>query len=350
MLTVAAQSFLGSQGGIARVCELTARVALEEGYPLSLLSLESEGGPFEQSGFWAGFGGSRPRFVAACIGRALSGKRMFYDQLGTARAHLLPDRLAARCGVWIHGIEVWDQLRPDRLRAARRAGFMLANTDYTRRQASEYDKLFETAGVCWLGTAEDELPAGRTDLDGPPRVLIIGRLDNSAYKGHKELIEAWPAVVEAVKGARLTIVGTGPTLEKHRTLAAASTAAGFIDFAGFVPDRCLPAFWARTVVFAMPSRGEGFGLTYIEAMRWGLPVIASVHDAGQEVNINGETGLNVDLGRPGDLKDALIELLRNRDLAARMGAAGQNRWRQHFCYSAFRARFSGQLARFLAVT
>jgi phosphatidylinositol alpha-1,6-mannosyltransferase len=351
MLTVAAQSFLGSQGGIARVCELTARVAVEEGHPLSLLSVENEGGPFEKSGLWTGFGGSRARFVAACIRRELGGARMFYDQLGTARAHLLPAKLASRCGVWIHGIEVWDQLRPDRLRAARRAGFLLANTNYTRQHAAEYDSLFESASVCWLGTGDDELPAaGRAGLDGPPRVLIVGRIDNAAYKGHRELIEAWPDVVGAVPGARLTVVGTGPTFEKHKRLAAASSAAGFIDLVGFVPDQALPAYWSSSVVFAMPSRGEGFGLAYIEAMRWGVPTIASLHDAGQEINVHGETGLNVDLGRPGDLTDALIELLRNRDLAARMGAAGQQRWRQHFCYSAFRTRFSRQLTRFLECT
>jgi phosphatidylinositol alpha-1,6-mannosyltransferase len=348
MLTVAAQSFLGSQGGIARVCELTARVAFERGYPLSLLSVESEGGKFEESGLWAGYGGSRARFAVACIGRALGGARMFYDQLGTARAHLLPDKLASRCGVWIHGIEVWDQLRPDRLRVAQRAGFMLANTSYTREHAAEYDKVFETAGVCWLGTAEDEFPAERVTLDGPPRVLILGRIDNTAYKGHRELIEAWPAVVKAVPGARLVVVGTGPTYQKHRALAASSSAAAFIDFVGFAPDQALPAYWASSTVFAMPSRGEGFGLTYIEAMRWGLPVIASVHDAGQEINIHGETGLNVDLGSSDALKDAVIELLRDRDLAARMGAAGRQRWRRHFCYSAFRARFSEQLKHFLA--
>lgn len=348
MLTVAAQSFLGSQGGIARVCELTARVALENGCPLSLLSVENEGGLFEKSGRWAGFNGSRLRFVAACIRDAMCGASMFYDQLGTARAHLVPANLASRCGVWIHGIEVWDQLRPDRLRVARRAGFMLANTNYTRQHAAEYDKLFESAGVCWLATAEDELPTTAAKLDGPPRVLILGRLDNAAYKGHRELIEAWPAVVAAVPGARLTIVGTGPTFERHRSLAAASSAGGFIDFVGFVPDQVLPAYWASSVLFAMPSRGEGFGLAYIEAMRWGLPIIASVHDAGQEINIHGETGLNVDLGRPNDLKYAVIELLRNRDLAARMGGAGQRRWHEHFRYSAFRTRFSTQLARFLA--
>jgi len=130
-------------------------------------------------------------------------------------------------------------------------------------------------------------------------------------------------------------------------LAAASEAAGYIDVLGFVEESALPELWRRAVVFAMPSRGEGFGLAYIEAMRWGVPVVASIHDAGSEVNVHNETGLNIDLARPSQLKDALIELLRDRDLAWRLGQAGQRRWRKHFCYSVFRERFSGELRRFL---
>jgi phosphatidyl-myo-inositol dimannoside synthase len=75
-------------------------------------------------------------------------------------------------------------------------------------------------------------------------------------------------------------------------------------------------------------------------------VLASTHDAGQEVNIHNETGVNVDLDQKNDLRDALVELLRDRSLAQRMGAGGQRRWRAHFCYSAFLKRFSAELKRF----
>jgi phosphatidyl-myo-inositol dimannoside synthase len=346
VLTIASQTFLGSRGGIARVCELTARVSVEAGYPVSLLSVQNEGGRYQDSDYWRGCGGSRTRFLVACGRAALRGDHLFYDQLGTARAHIWPSKLARPCGVWIHGIEVWDQLRPDRLRVAHRAGFMLANTNFTRQRAIGYNKVFESAGVCWLATSEDHPPSEPARLDGPPTVLILGRLDDTAYKGHKELIEAWPAVIEAVPEARLVVVGTGPSLDRHRSLAAASDASRNIDIMGFVAESALPDLWKRTTVFAMPSRGEGFGLAYIEAMRWGIPVIASVHDAGQEVNVHNETGLNVDLNRQNELRDSLIELLCDRNLAQRMGTAGQQRWRKHFCYSAFRARFSEELKRF----
>jgi phosphatidylinositol alpha-1,6-mannosyltransferase len=349
VLTIASQTFVGSSGGISRVCELMVRAAVDAGMPLKLLSVQSEDEKYQALEYWHGYGGSRARFVAACTFAALSGERIFYDQLGTARAHLWPSSLSRPHGVWIHGIEVWEQMRPDRLRTAKAAGFMLANTKYTRERAIRQNKVFESTRVCWLATLEDAPPAQQTQLDGPPAALILGRLDDAAYKGHRELIEAWPAVVEAVPNSRLIVAGVGPLLQQYRSMAAASKAAAYIDIMGFVSERALEELWRRTIVFAMPSRGEGFGLAYIEAMRWGIPVIASVHDAGPEVNIHNDTGMNVDLGRPDELRDCLIELLRDRDLARRMGLAGQHRWRSNFCYSAFRTRFTHELTQFMSL-
>ena len=100
-------------------------------------------------------------------------------------------------------------------------------------------------------------------------------------------------------------------------------------------------------VFALPSRGEGFGLVYIEAMRHALPVIASVHDAGAEVVESGRTGLLANLDRPGDLSGKICQLLDRPDEARRMGLVGQERWRRDFTFDAFRHRFGRVLDEFL---
>jgi hypothetical protein len=63
VLTVASQSFLGSRGGIARLCDITAGVAVEAGYQLSLLSLQNEGGTYQERGFWQGW---VPREIRGC--------------------------------------------------------------------------------------------------------------------------------------------------------------------------------------------------------------------------------------------------------------------------------------------
>jgi phosphatidyl-myo-inositol dimannoside synthase len=320
-----------------------ARVAVEVGYPVELLSVQNEGGHYQNSRIWRGYDGSRARFAIGCMGAALKQRRILYDQLGTARAHALVSKIAAPSAVWIHGIEVWEEMRSDRLRAARTVSFMIANTNYTRERAMQQHEIFGSAKVCWLSTWEDEPPITPAGIVGPPVVLILGRLDAAAYKGHRELIAAWPAVLSAIPMAKLVIAGAGPLLEYYKSLVAASSAAAHIEMVGSISDSSLAELWKQTVVFAMPSRGEGFGLAYIEAMRWGIPVIASIHDAAVEVNINGQTGINVDLNRPDELVDALVAVLRDRDLAVRLGSAGQRRWRENFRYSAFRTRFSAIL-------
>jgi phosphatidylinositol alpha-1,6-mannosyltransferase len=82
-------------------------------------------------------------------------------------------------------------------------------------------------------------------------------------------------------------------------------------------------------------------------MRAGLPVIGAIHDAAPEVNIDGQTGYNVDLNKPEELPERIIHLLKDRDHAAQLGRNGQQRWREHFRYSAFRERFLAILNEFL---
>ena len=115
-----------------------------------------------------------------------------------------------------------------------------------------------------------------------------------------------------------------------------------------MPEAEIESVWAQAHVFAMPSLTEGFGLVFIEAMRRGLPVISSRSDAGSEVNLDGETGFALARDNAQGLVDALVALLRSPDLRARMGAAGQARWRQDFRFSAFARRFLAETADFRA--
>src|SRR5262249_26526402 len=154
--------------------------------------------------------------------------------------------------------------------------------------------------------------------------------------GHRELIACWPRVVAAVPQATLDIVGTGPDMAYLQEQVARSPAARQIVFHGYVPDAALEEHYASARVFAMPSRGEGFGLVYIEAMRHSLPVIGSVHDAASEVIRAGQTGYVINLDDPDELATRLIQLLQEPRQAQQLGQAGQQRWAEHFCYQAFR--------------
>ena len=95
-------------------------------------------------------------------------------------------------------------------------------------------------------------------------------------------------------------------------------------FTGFVPDEKLHAYYEHCDVFAMPSRGEGFGLVYLEAMAYGKPCIGSNVDAAKEVISDGETGYCVDPDNIEELAERLFQLLIDSELRKKWGEQGKN--------------------------
>jgi phosphatidyl-myo-inositol dimannoside synthase len=350
-LCIASQYMSGGSGGIARVARLTAKVAHQQGYQVTALAAADMQPVDDLPVPVRVFGQQRLRFVLACQREALSAGHFIYDFPGTGRGHFPVPSLARPYAVWVHGIEIWEHMRPEYRRVIEGAHTIFANSNYSKARAEALHGCFARAQVCWLSTYEDVPAEIMPDRKaGPPTALIISRIAEDRYKGHELLIAAWPAVVSKIRDARLVIAGGGVRLGEVRAVAAASPVAANIDVLGFVPEDDLEPLWQRATVFAMPSLGEGFGLVYIEAMRHGLPVIGSIHDAASEVNLEGVTGYNVDTGRPDDLVDRLVALLGDPGHAAAMGQRGLQRWREHFSYSGFQSRFAPLLNGFTGRT
>ena len=348
-ICVASQYLSAGAGGISRVARLSLRAAVDCGYAAHGLAAEDTRKSEDLPASVAVLDSNRLCFVLACQKAILANERMIYDFPGTARVHPGLLRRARPYAVWMHGLEVWEQLNARRLRKIAQASTLIANSHFTKTRARAlHGAVFDKAQVCWLGTSEDEpghIAKGRSA--GPPIVLIVGRIEAERDKGHDALIDIWPIIVSAVPDARLVIIGNGSRTEAVRMAIGHSSVAMNIDLHGHVSESMLATFFESASVFAMPSHGEGFGLVYIEAMRHALPVIASTFDAGSEVNIDGQTGYNVDLARPDQLADRLVDLLRNRDKAASMGRKGLARWQSEFSYSRFRSRFEPILAKFM---
>lgn len=185
-----------------------------------------------------------------------------------------------------------------------------------------------------LGIAEQPSAAPRADLwpcAQGLRLLAVGRL--SRYKGFSVLIEA----LTQVASTQVLLVGGGECERELRALAQARGVAGRIAFAGELDDEMLAGAYAAADAFVLPSldRSEAFGLVLLEAMRAGLPVVASAIDGSGvgAVVAADETGL---LTPPGDalaLAQA-IDRLQDRELRQRFGEAGRQRWRACFSLDA----------------
>lgn len=343
-LLLSTQSLAPGNGGIAAVARMTA-TSLARRCPIEALACQDAADYAIGAIKVRTFDDRRLPFLLANLAAIRRATHVIYDFAGTARAHFdLPFRRPY--AVWLHGWETWHSSSARYLRAMSGAALVLANSDYTMARAEGSIRGGVNVIACPLGTVEDEPPGHIGPSDGPPIVMLLGRADELFAKGHDLLVEIWPEVTAAVPDARLVLVGGGPALGRVRDLAAASPARRSIEITGFVVDNKLDACWRRATMFAMPGFAEGFGLVYAEAMRRGLPVVASTEDAGQEINLDGMTGFNVSRSDKKRLAEVIVILLRDRDLARKLGAAGHVRWRERYSFSAFERRLARALAPF----
>ncbi len=182
---------------------------------------------------------------------------------------------------------------------------------------------------------------------GRPLLGFVGRL--RAYKGLEFLIESLSNL--EVHGARLLIVGEGPMQKELEDRARCWGLSNRVIFLGTLSETEKVAFLHAIDVYCLPShlRSEAFGLSQIEAMACGKPVVSCRLDSGVPfVNLDGVTGLTVAPGVAWSLAEALNRLLGNPDLARRLGEAGRMRARQMFDRRAMLERIArayGDIAR-----
>ena len=266
-----------------------------------------------------------------------------FNHVNIARAQrVIPRPIRRRYAVLLCGVEAWDpSLSPDRKTTLRDASARIAISQFTARRVREAHPQVGSVSSCPLGLLPDaprESSVGGELLSqvGEPSVLIVGRMSrNERYKGHDELLECWNDVLRVVPGAQLIVAGKGDDLERLRMKAGELGLAKHVLFPGFVPEEMLEALRARVALFAMPSRGEGFGLVYLDAMRAGLPCICGTEDAGAEVIVNGETGICVNPTDRAALAHAIILLLTSPSLRASYGEAGRKRFESEFTFERF---------------
>ena len=164
--------------------------------------------------------------------------------------------------------------------------------------------------------------------DDKVTVTIAARLIEG--KGHEHLLDALHAAMPAAPHLTLLVAGDGP-LRPQLEAQARSLPEDTVRFLGFIDDTRGLIGASDVVVFpTLPSLGEGFGLTALEAMAAGVPVVASDVGALPEVVADGRTGLIVPGGDIPTLAQALIRLANGPVERRRLGTAGLARARERF--------------------
>lgn len=163
-----------------------------------------------------------------------------------------------------------------------------------------------------------------------PTLLFVGGLE--PRKGLDLLVRALPLIAEQVPDVRLVAVAKSgfrgtDRVGTFRSLAHELGVEQLIEFRESVDQQTLLSFYSDSDVVVLPSRNEGWGLSLMEAMACGRPVIATRVGGIPELVRDGTDGILVEAGDVGQLADATIRLLSDPGLRTRMGAAGRERVR-----------------------
>jgi len=253
---------------------------------------------------------------------------------------LLPfiDLTGSRVLLFLHGIEAWRKQDIVTQLLLKKVSLALSNTDHTWTEFLRGNPGFGRLPHRTVHLGLDAPLVGETPRpSNVPAVLMIGRLDaQQAYKGHQQMIAAWPQVLQRVPDAQLWIVGDGDLRPALEEFAQACVTNGSVRFHGQVPDGEKDRLMAQSRCFAMPSRGDGFGLVYLEAMRMGRPCLVSTIDAGREVVNPPEAGLAVDRDDPSAVADALVRMLSCGAEWNEWSARARSRYETRFTAAHFR--------------
>jgi len=220
-----------------------------------------------------------------------------------------------------HGIEVWDLKQGTVWRALRAATVIAAVSTFTRDKISSALQLpkdaiavlpntFDTEEF-YIDTRKPHFLLARYRLrPNQPIILTISRLASAErYKGYDQILRALAKVRERFPDVRYILGGRGPDRGRVESLVRELGIAENVILAGYVPDHELRSHYNLCDVFAMPSKGEGFGIVFLEAMACGKPVVAGNKDGSVDAILNGQIGALVDPDSVGEIGSALIQIL-----------------------------------------
>ena len=349
-----APEIFASEGGIPRIMQIYLKALCELAEPdqaVRLLALnDSVVGSSDVRRCataaledWFVCSRSKPRYVRAALRMSRSCDRLVCGHVAQLPVAWLATRLNPRACYYLvaHGIEVWRPFNLAERIALRGAEKIFCVSEFTRRELLKNCPLPDGRAVVLFNALDPrfEIRGGLPLVQCPPTILVVTRLNYSdRYKGVQDIIAAMPAVRAAIPGATLRIVGRGDDLPRLQSLRHQHGLGAAVEFFGYLDDRRLATEFNACRLFALPSKKEGFGLVFLEAMAHGRPCLGARAGGVPEV-ITDDTGVLIEYGDVPAIATACIAALKREwNEAAILDRA------RHFSYSQFKARFAALLA------
>jgi glycosyltransferase involved in cell wall biosynthesis len=327
-ITLGLPEVFRSKGGIQRfgtfLLKAVAEFCIGTGTYLRALSLNDVYSEQREIPKLVGANRNKIRFTLDSIKSALSSDLFLIGHVNLSPVGLIASILkpSLRYGVVTYGIDCWDIKGTLTKMAMRKANAIISPSRFTREklelQGFATQKLFTLPaavdGNIFYPAPPSQRLIHKHNLAGKKVLLTVGRLARSErYKGHRILFEALKDLRKEFPGIVLIIVGEGDDRESLQKLVRVYGLGHHVIFAGIVSDNQLREYYNTCDLFVMPSKMEGFGIVYLEALACGKPVIAGNKNGSRDALLDGELGILIDPDDPKQLLRAMVKII-SRDI------------------------------------
>ncbi|HEY0704376.1 MAG TPA: glycosyltransferase family 4 protein [Candidatus Acidoferrales bacterium] len=295
---------------------------------------------------FAGFDRAKIRFVANALLQAARKPRIIiagHPNLAQPAAWMKKFSPFSKIIVLCHGIDVWDRLPHRRRKALLAADIALVPSTYTAQKLASIQEFpgQKIRTLPWpINNETLKRAENRAALNAPPDfpsgrvILAVGRwASTEKYKGADDLIRALPQLINLFPDLHLALVGRGDDIPRLKSIASNLKISPSVHFLEGLTDEQLAACYARAEIFALPSTGEGFGIVFLEAMAFGLPVVGAAAGGVTDIIENDVNGLLVPPKNEQALTQALNRLLNDPSLRARLGQNAQRAIKQKYLFA-----------------
>jgi glycosyltransferase involved in cell wall biosynthesis len=220
-----------------------------------------------------------------------------------------------------HGFEVWDLKQHHIQQGLKDADRILSVSHYTRQRLITEQALCPNKIVRLPNTFDLDrftpapkpaylLEKYRLHKDQPICLTVNRLADGEAFHAYDQILQALPAIIQAIPNFHYMIVGKGKDRGRLEQLIQTLGLNDCVTLAGFVPDEILPDYYNLCDIFAMPSKLEGFGIVFLEAMACGKPVLGSNQDGSLDALDYGRLGALVDPDNLGEIAQSIIQIIQ----------------------------------------
>jgi len=325
-------------GGIEKVCKVLGK-ALREINPqkeqLCILSShdstsQSRNNPYFSDDIFTGFSNNRIKFLLHSLKKGINADVIIISHVNILPVVWLIKKIFSQKKIIMiaHGIEVWSIPLGYKKKMLLACDQIICVSEFTRQKVSEITELkkikLSVINNCIDPFLNNQKSADATGLlrkrygvlPKEKIMFTLTRMDaNERYKGYDRVIEAMTGLTNFYPTLKYVIGGSYDDEEKKYVddILQQFNLKDKVVFTGFIKNEELNNHFLMSDFYIMPSYGEGFGIVFIEAMYFGLPVIAGNKDGSVDALLNGELGILIDPMNVEEIKSAIEMVMKDSE-------------------------------------